>query len=398
MDNILWCTGHQLKIADVAKAEGCYLHDQQGNKYIDLESGVWVVPLGHNHPGVNQAIQDQIGKVTHCGYYNSSSVVDEAALAILGITGLKGGKCIFLCSGSEAVECGIQALHKLSGRGKLLCLHDSFLGSYGSASKKQADEWHLFDWSECRACPEVEDCNTDCSLFSSVPFDELGGFVFEPGSASGLVRFPPPALIGNLVRLTRNSGGLILVNEITTGMGRTGKWFGYNHYPFQPDLIAMGKGLGNGYPVSVLAINKEAAELLEEKSFYYQQSHQNDALGCKAALAVVGELSKGDYINRSKLLGGRLLGKLQDLSLKDDQVKEVRGKGLMMAIEFNGTGDQPAAAIHDRLFDKGYIASLRRGHNTLRIDPPLIIDKAHLDNFVRELETSLKGISCNEGI
>jgi len=132
---------------------------------------------------------------------------------------------------------------------------------------------------------------------------------------------------------------------------------------------------------------------LEEKSFYYQQSHQNDALGCRVALAVVRELSKGDYINRSELLGSRLLGKLQDLSLKYDQVKEVRGKGLMMAKEFNETGDQHAAAIHDRLFKKGYIASLRRGHNTLRIDPPLIIDETHLDNFARELEASLKGIS-----
>ena len=393
MDNILWCTGHQLKIADVAKAEGCYLHDQQGNKYIDLESGVWVVPLGHNHPGVNQAIQDQLGKVTHCGYYNSSPVVDEAALAISDITGLKDGKCIFLCSGSEAVECGIQALHKLSGKYKLLCLHDSFLGSYGSASKKQPDEWHLFDWSECRTCPEAEGCNPDCSLFSSVPFNELGGFVFEPGSASGLVRFPPPALIENLVKLTRNSGSLILVNEITTGMGRTGKWFGYNHYRFQPDLVAMGKGLGNGYPVSALAISKGAAKLLEAKSFYYQQSHQNDALGCRVALAVVSELSKGNYINRSHLLGNRILGKLQDLNREYDQLKEVRGKGLMIAIEFNGTDDRPAATIHDRLFKKGYIASLRRGQNTLRIDPPLIIDEAHLDNFVGELKSILMGIS-----
>ena len=251
----------------------------------------------------------------------------------------------------------------------------------------------FFDWSACRACPEAEGCNPDCSLFSSVPFDELGGFVFEPGSASGLVRFPPPALISNLVRLIRNSGGLILVNEITTGMGRTGKWFGYNHYRFQPNLVAIGKGLGNGYPVSSLAISREAAELLEEKSFYYQQSHQNDALGCRVALAVVRELGKGDYINRSKLLGNRLLGKLQNLSLSYDQVKEVRGKGLMMAIEFNGKGDHPAAAIHNGLFKKGYIASLRRGYNSLRIDPPLIIDEAHLGNFARELEASLKGIS-----
>jgi acetylornithine aminotransferase len=145
--------------------------------------------------------------VTHCGYYNSSQVVDDAALAILEITGLEDGKCIFLCSGSEAVECGIQALHKLTSKNKLLCLHDSFLSSYGSASKKLINEWHLFDWAKCRVCPEAEECNPNCTLLASVPFSELGGFVFEPGSASGLVRFPPAALIGNLVRLTRNSGG-----------------------------------------------------------------------------------------------------------------------------------------------------------------------------------------------
>ena len=394
MKNILWCTGHQLKITNVVKAEGCFLYDEQGNRYIDLESGVWVVPLGHNHPGVNQAIQDQLNKVTHCGYYNSSQVVDDAALAVLKITGFKDGKCMFLCSGSEAVECGIQALHKLAGKHKLLCLHDSFLGSYGSASKKQADEWHLFDWSACRACPEADECNPDCSLFSKVPFNELGGFVFEPGSASGLVRFPPPALIENLVRLTRKSKGLVLVNEITTGVGRTGKWFGHNHYQFTPDLVAMGKGLGNGYPVSALAISRETAELLEDKAFYYQQSHQNDALGCRVVLAVINELSEGDLIKRSDLLGKRVLSKLQDLSRESEHIKEVRGKGLMIAIEFNGADDQPAATIHDRLFKKGYIASLRRGHNTLRIDPPLNIEEALLDSFQEELKEIINEINA----
>ncbi len=140
MKNILWCTGHSLKVPDVVKAEGCLIYDSEGNCYMDLESGVWVVPLGHNHPAVNHAIIDQLSKVTHCGYYNSSRVVDEAARAVLDITGLDNGKCIFLCSGSEAVECGIQAIHKISGKTRLLCLHDSFLGSYGSASKKQREE------------------------------------------------------------------------------------------------------------------------------------------------------------------------------------------------------------------------------------------------------------------
>jgi acetylornithine/N-succinyldiaminopimelate aminotransferase len=393
MNNIIWCTGHQLKINNIVKANASILYDEQGNQYIDLESGIWVVPLGHNHPGINQAITDQLSRVTHCGYYNSSQVVDDAASAILEVTGLKDGKCIFLCSGSEAVECGIQALHTLSGRNKLLCLHDSFLGSYGSASKKQMDEWQLFDWSACRDCPEINRCNPDCHLFSSLPLDQLGGFVFEPGSASGLVRFPPTSFIETLVRLIRRNGGLILVNEVTTGMGRTGQWFGYNHYRFQPDLVALGKGLGNGYPVSALAVSEKAARALEDKSFYYQQSHQNDALGCRVALEVIQALSSQDLINRSAVLGKKLGGMLKNLSLEYELIKEIRGKGLMISIEFKGAGDQPAAQIHDQLFNRGYLVSLRRGHNTLRIDPPLNIDEKHLDNFIAELEVLIKTIS-----
>ncbi len=395
MKNILWCTGHSLKVPDVVKAEGCFIYDNQGNRYMDLESGVWVVPLGHNHSAINQAIIDQLSKVTHCGYYNSSSVVDKAARVVLDITGLEKGRCIFLCSGSEAVECGIQAIHTITGKTRLLCLHDSFLGSYGSASKKQHEEWCLLDWTECRSCSRNEHCDPDCQVFSTIPFEELGGFVFEPGSASGLVRFPPPALVENLVRKIKSNNGLILVNEVTTGVGRSGMWFGYNHYQLIPDLVAMGKGLGNGYPVSALAISLDTARMLEEKSFYYQQSHQNDALGCRVVLEVINQLNKGSLVQRCADLGSELFAKLEKICRKYDFVREIRGKGLMIAIEFAGSGDQPAADIHDQLINKGFIVSLRRGHNSLRIDPPLIIEKEHLADFTAGLDEVL---SCKAAI
>ncbi len=389
MRNILWCTGHSLKIPDIVRAEGSFIYDGRGNRYMDLESGVWVVPLGHNYPGVNQAINDQLSKLTHCGYYNSSSIVNEAALAVLGITGLEDGKCIFLCSGSEAVECGIQAIHKITGKTKLLCLHDSFLGSYGAASKKRQEEWHLLDWTGCRSCSQSERCDPDCHLFSAIPFKELGGFVFEPGSASGLVRFPPCALIEKMVSKIRDHGGKILVNEVTTGLGRSGQWFGYNHYQLKPDLVAMGKGIGNGYPVSVLAISQDAARKLEEKSFYYQQSHQNDALGCRVALAVIDELDKENLIERCSELGIEFLKHLNSICRKYPFVRDIRGKGFMIAIEFSGAGDQPAVAIHDQLIKKGFITSLRRGHNSLRIDPPLNIKKEYLAEFTTGLDSVL---------
>ena len=393
MKNLLWCTGHPLKINNVVKAEGSFLYDDQGGQYMDLESGVWTVLLGHNHPGINRAIEEQLGKVTHCGYYNSSSIVDNAARAVLEITGLQGGKCIFLCSGSEAVECGIQALHKITGKLRLLCLHDSYLGSYGYAGKGQVENWHLLDWTACRNCSEADNCRPDCPVFELIPFEELGGFVFEPGSASGLVRFPSLPFIRNLVKLVKDNNGLILINEVTTGLGRTGRWFGYNHYYLQPDLVAAGKGIGNGYPVSVLAIGENAARLLTEKSFYYQQSHQNDALGSRVVCEVIRELKKNNLVNRSEKLGAELLNNIKKVCLKYDICKEIRGKGLMIALEFEGTDDQPAAYLHDHLFKKGFITSFRRGYNTLRIDPPLTVERIHLNNFIETLDKALANTS-----
>ncbi len=132
-----------------------------------------------------------------------------------------------------------------------MTMSDSYFGAYGDASAKDSDKWFLFDWNECERCTQ-EVCAKDCSVYSDIPFDEVGAFLFEPGSSSGMVRFPPPKLISNIVQDMSAADGLVMVNEVTTGVGRTGKWFGFQHYDMQPDIVAMGKGIGNGYPVSAV--------------------------------------------------------------------------------------------------------------------------------------------------
>lgn len=390
MEHILWCTGHDLKIKNANKAQGCFVYDQDGNCYLDLESGVWVTPLGHSNPRVNQAISDQVDKIIHCGYYNGSKIVDDAARELLKLTGIKNGKGVFLSSGSEAVEFGIKAIHKATGKNKLLRLHDSFLGSYGAAGEREKEAWHLLDWTDCQVCPEKKRCALDCPVLEDIPYSELGGFVFEPGSAGGLVKFPPQPFIDNLVSLFRKNGGLILVNEVTTGIGRSGKWFGFQYYDFQPDLVAMGKGLGNGYPVSATVMNGEVAKKLEEKGFYYQQSHQNDPLGCRVVLEVIDIINEENLVNRSWEKGEYLRERLKDIFSRVDFVKEIRGRGLMIALEFDGPGNREAAYLHRELFNKGFIVSLRPGHNALRIDPPLNIEVKHLDSFLQELDEILE--------
>lgn len=390
MDHVFWNIGHNLILEDVVRAEGCWLYTAQNRRYLDFESGVWCTPLGHSHPRVNAAIKAQLDNISHTGYCFANPVTEEAAKEILSIVGFSKGRCVFLCSGSEAVEFGVQVLRKLSGKPKLLTLSDSFLGSYGSAAKKREEEWHLLDWSPCASCDQTGVCRSDCKVLAGIPLAEIGGFVFEPGSSSGLVRFPPQSLIKNLVKLIKENNGYVQVNEITTGLGRTGQWFGFQHYGFQPDLVSMGKGLGNGYPVSAAALTEEVMDKLQERSFYYQQSHQNDPLGSAAAKAVITVLREERLIERCRRVGEELLSELTLMCDRCSVLKEVRGRGLMFAVECAERPNfVPAAFIFEALLKRGVIIARRPGLNVLRIDPPLTVTEEDISYFLSNITTVL---------
>ncbi|KJS73537.1 MAG: hypothetical protein JL56_10535 [Desulfotomaculum sp. BICA1-6] len=393
MEHVLWNIGHDLIIEDIVRAQGSYLYDSDDRRYIDFESGVWCTPLGHSHPVINQTVKAQLDRISHTGYCYAHPATKEAAKEILNVTGLPGGKCVFLSSGSEAVEFGVQVLRKLAGKPLLLTLVDSFLGSYGSASKKKADEWHLLDWSLCSTCSQPEQCSPQCRVFLDIPFAKIGGFVFEPGNSSGQVRFPPEAFIKHLVEITRCNGGFVQANEITTGIGRTGEWFGFQHYDIQPDIVSMGKGLGNGYPVSSIAMSPEIIGKLQQISFYYSQSHINDPLGCSAARAVIAVINQEKLIERSKKLGKKILNELTEICRHYNFVREVRGRGLMIAIEFLPAHDiNPAALVYRELLNRGFIIARRPGLNILRVDPPLNVDENDIKGFLDNFNQVLKGI------
>ncbi len=390
MDHVLWCNKHPLVLPDIAKGEGCYLYDLQGRKYLDLESGIWCLPLGHCHHQVNEAISAQADDLAHSGYTYANPVIEEASQAVLNILNLPDGKCVFLSSGSEAVEFGVQVMRKISERPLVLTLSDSFLGSYGSAGKKQADEWVLLDWQRCATCSSSGDCDPECEHYADIPFSRIGGFVFEPGSSSGLVRFPPKAFIQNLVKFVRQHDGLIQINEITTGLGRTGKWFGFQHYDIKPDIVSMGKGLGNGYPVSAIAMTPRIIKRLGEIGFYYFQSHQNDPLGCAAAEAVITTLREENIIEKSKTAAEYLYDGLQQLAGKHAMIKEIRGRGLMIAIEFSDQlTDDVLSDLYIQCIQQGLILAKRPGLNVFRIDPPLIIQREDIDHFLESFDQLL---------
>lgn len=365
----------------IISSDNCYVTDENGKRYVDFESGVWCTSLGHNNKQVNDAIIKQLNFISHTGYRYSSKIVDEAAEKVLNLFGFAGGKCVFLSSGSEAVEFGVQAVKKIMDKPYFLCLNGYFLSSYGLSATRNKDEWISLDLSEYKG--------NAYNFLENVPFDKIGAFIFEPGNASGTVKLPPEDLIKAIEVKIRENDGFIVVDEVTTGVGRTGKWFGYEHYNIAPDIVAFGKGIGNGYPVSVIAITKQVADLIEKSGLKYAQSHQNDPLGCAVVNEVISIIEHNKYIQRASEIGLILEHEFKSLLEKYKCVKEVRGRGLMFVIEFVQNEDFDLEIIHRELFDAGYITGVNIPANLLRFYPPLTIEKEQITGIANALSAIL---------
>lgn len=365
MTHILRC--HDIVKTDLVRGEGCHLFDSRGARFTDFESGIWSAALGHGHPRITAVIREQSAALMHLGTRYPSPLAERAAVDILGTVGMGEGKCVLLSSGSEAVEFGVQVAHRFTGKPLLLTLAHSYLAAYGSAGARRSGEWCVFDSS---ACTHTGPCN----CLDAIPFADIGAFVFEPGgSGMAFVKFPPQRLVEEIARRVRAHGGLLMANEVTTGMGRTGRWFGFQHYGVQPDVVALGKGLGNGYPVSAVAMRPEVAERMERGGFHYAQSHQNDPLGCAVASEVIAVLREEGWIERGDEAGASLLEGLRRLVAEHAVLREARGRGLLLGLEFHPDVHVTVTRVYGELVERGFLVGCYPAGNMLRFSPPLVI-------------------------
>jgi len=385
MSKIYNCTGYNIQIPNIVNSDGIYLFDDKGKRYMDLESGVWCTSLGHKNIRINNLIKKQIDSIMHAGFCYSNNILQESAESVLSITNFKEGKCVFLCSGSESIELARQISKHITKKKMSMTLHDSYLGSYSSVIDRSTN-WYIFNWEKCMFCPDKENCKTNCEKLQKIPTD-VSEFIFEPGSSSGFVRFPPKSMIQNIVNLIREYGGKIIANEVTTGIGRTGKWFGYNHYQIEPDMIAIGKGVGNGYPVSITAINHQTVDQLERSTFKYNQSHQNDPLGAAIVKEVLKVIKEDDLISKAEENGSKFLTKLRSLVDKKT-IFDVRGRGLMFALDI--VDENMGNEIFNELIEKGYIVCNRK--SLFRIDPALNITENEFEEFVNAFRSILASL------
>lgn len=350
------------------------LTDVRGKTYLDCESGVWSVNLGHRHPAIDAALKQQCDRLVHCGFRFGADIVERAARALLDVTGMGSGKCVFLSSGSEAVHLAMRIAQLATKRNRWVVLDPSYLAAYGEGDIACSRRWDVID----REAPEPD---------RGIAWDQAAGFVFEPGSAGGRVHFPEASLVQTIVSGVRENGGLIVAEEVTTGMGRTGACFGFEHYQLQPDIVAVGKGLGNGYPVSAVVVSDPVAEIIESLGLHYVQSHQNDPLGCAVALAVIQTLRGESLVTRSRDLGRRFRDRLLGLQRDCSAVKDVRGKGMMIAVTF--ADSVKAGDVFEGLLARGVIAGCNPENNLIRFMPPLVVTEQQIDQVVAALRDVL---------
>lgn len=389
MDNVIWYPGHELILEAIVHAEGPWVMDDRGRRWLDLEAGVWAASVGQTHPRIAAALQAQYAAIAHTGFNYTAPVVDAAAAAVLRLLGLgDGARCTLLCSGSEAVEYCVRVVSGLLPRPRLLTMADSYFGAYGAAHGRPADHWVTFDWSGCQECAAGNSCDATCPRFAGIPLDEVGALVLEPGSSSGFVRFPPTKLVAALATRVQAAGGFVVVNEVTTGVGRTGRWFGFQHLGITPDAVALGKGIGGGYPVAVAALGPRVMDRLDGPPAY-AQSHQNDPLGAAVMLAVIGVIEDEGLIDRSAAIGARLVDGLASLPWRPMDPPTIRSRGGMIALDLDASPEE-AARLHRALLEAGYLVGLRPGTSTLRLDPPLCLEAAHADAFLAAFRSILR--------
>ena len=381
MSNALMSTYARLPVT-FERGEGCWLWDTEGKRYLDAISGIAVCNLGHAHPAVAKALCKQAGKLVH-----TSNIYGIANQQTLGekLTALAGMDSVFFCnSGAEANEAAIK-LARMHGHRKgidlptIIVMEQSFHGrtlatlSATGNRKVQAGFEPLVKgflrapYNDLEALQTIAKHNTD-----------VVAILVEPVQGEGGVRVPEENYLAGLRELCDRHGWLLMLDEIQTGMGRTGRPFAFQHSTIKPDVMTLAKGLGNGVPIGACLARGEAATLFQPGN--HGSTFGGNPLACAAALAVLDTMSAEQAPERAEELGLRMLTALELTLGEQPYVEDIRGLGLMIGIEL----DRPCGELVGIALEKGLLINVTAA-NTIRLLPPLVMSDDEADRLVQEL-------------
>lgn len=363
----------------VVRGEGAHVFDDQGREYVDLLAGIAVNIVGHAHPKVIEAVSNQIATLGHVSNLYAHPGGIELAERLLALTG-RDGKVLFTNSGAEANEAAFK-ISRLTGRTKIVAADGGF---HGRTMGALALTGQPAKQDPFRPLPGevVHVPYGDTEAITAAIDDETAMVMLEPIQGENGVVVPPDGFLRAAQDAAHAHGALFALDEVQTGIARTGAWFAYQHEDLRPDIITLAKGLGGGLPIGACIAFGKTADLLGPGS--HGTTFGANPVACAAALAVLDIVAADDLNGAAKAKGDHLAEAVE--ALEHPAITGVRGRGLLRAITLDGV-DAPQA--HHRLREAGFLANAT-GPDVIRVAPPLIIDQADLDRFVAALPDALQ--------
>ncbi len=362
--------------------QGPWLTDTQGNAYLDALSGVAVCGLGHAHPAVTAALCEQAGKLLHTSNWYQIPLQATLAERLCRVSHMESA---FFCnSGAEANEAAIKLARLYGHQRKILnpgiivtdgSFHGRTLATLSASGSRKIQAgfeplvqgFYRVPYNDVDAIRQVGDNNKNI----------VAVFV-EPIQGEGGIQIPDKGYLAALRKLCDERGWLLMLDEIQTGMCRTGKWFAFEHENIVPDVMTLAKALGNGMPIGACLARGAAAQVFKVGS--HGSTFGGNPLAARAALAVIDALESGNYAERAAVLGKRILDGLKRDLGNVAGIKEIRGCGLMLAIET----DAPCKEVMQLALDQRLLVNVT-ADNVVRLLPPLVLSDAEADTLVERL-------------
>lgn len=363
------------------KGEGVYLYDQKGKKYLDLVAGVAVNVLGYSHPELVRAVCEQAKELIHVSNLFENPWQEELAKELLSSFWTKGR--VFFCnSGAEANEAAIKLARRYfyergEERYRIITFYNSFHGrTFGALSATAQEKFQKgfepllegFDYAELNNIESV----------LKVLRKETAGIMLELIQGEGGIREAHEDFLKELQKLCKAEGLLLMVDEVQTGIGRTGRFYAYEHFGLEPDIVSLAKGLGGGVPVGALIAREEVSQAFKPGS--HGSTFGGNPLACKAGKVVVTEVKK--LLPQIEEVGKYFKERLKSLG-----AGTVRGRGLMLGLEL----PQECFEIPLRALEEGLVTNCT-AQKVLRFVPPLILQKVHVDEAIEKLKKVLSEI------
>ena len=402
----------QVKLFPVAfdSGQGCVLRDVDGNDYIDFSSGIYVATLGHCHPKVSEAIAEYAKRLMNCHDFTTPikmRLVEKLAEILPGdLSGFQ-----FYDSGTTAVEAGLRVMRAASQHGELIsCFYDYHGKTYGGVSlghirsgvygRVRAPGMHMVPRPDTyRPMWTKPDGSIDTDAFirfygeyiDKATVNDVAGFVLEPIQGWGGSVMPPDDFFPKLRKFCDERKLLLMTDEVLTSWGRTGKWLCTEHWDVVPDVVTIGKGFGNGFPVTCVAVREPYKQSFE--SISASSSYGGNPMACAAALASTEVIEDEQLLDYATHLGTIALKRMEAIKAEHKIVGDVRAKGCLMGIElvkdrstkepFNEAGRR----VYQIAFEKG-LAWIPAGH-ILRMSPPIVMDEKTLHKGLDIIDESI---------